>query len=157
MGISIPSVLGQMIVFLLFVMFTMKYVWPPIMKAMEEREAKIRDGLAAAEKGKAALAEASSKSDEELKAARTQAQDIIAAANKQATQLVEKAKGDAAVEQQRIIASGHAEVEQMAAQARDALRKQVADLAVSGAEQILKREVDAKAHAEILDRLAARI
>lgn len=157
MGISIPSVLGQMIVFLLFVMFTMKYVWPPIMKAMEEREAKIRDGLAAAEKGKAALAEASSKSDEELKAARTQAQDIIAAANKQATQLVEKAKGDAIAEQQRIIASGHAEVEQMAAQARDALRKQVADLAVSGAEQILKREVDAKAHAEILDRLAARI
>ncbi|MAY25144.1 MAG: F0F1 ATP synthase subunit B [Polycyclovorans sp.] len=157
MGISIPSVLGQMIVFLLFVMFTMKYVWPPIMKAMEEREAKIRDGLAAAEKGKAALAEASSKSDEELKAARTQAQDIIAAANKQATQLVEKAKGDATAEQQRIIASGHAEVEQMAAQARDALRKQVADLAVSGAEQILKREVDAKAHAEILDRLAARI
>ena len=110
MGISIPSVLGQMIVFLLFVMFTMKYVWPPIMKAMEEREAKIRDGLAAAEKGKAALAEASSKSDEELKAARTQAQDIIAAANKQATQLVEKAKGDATAEQQRIIASGHAEV-----------------------------------------------
>ena len=157
MGISIPSVLGQMIVFLLFVMFTMKYVWPPIMKAMEEREAKIRDGLAAAEKGKAALAEASSKSDEELKAARTQAQDIIAAANKQATQLVEKAKGDATAEQQRIIASGHAEVEQMAAQARDALRKQVADLAVSGAEQILKREVDAKAHAERLDRLAARI
>ena len=157
MGISIPSVLGQMIVFLLFVMFTMKYVWPPIMKAMEEREAKIHDGLAAAEKGKAALAEASSKSDEELKAARTQAQDIIAAANKQATQLVEKAKGDATAEQQRIIASGHAEVEQMAAQARDALRKQVADLAVSGAEQILKREVDAKAHAEILDRLAARI
>ena len=157
MGISIPSVLGQMIVFLLFVMFTMKYVWPPIMKAMEEREAKIRDGLAAAEKGKAALAEASSKSDEELKAARTQAQDIIAAANKQATQLVEKAKGDATAEQQRIIARGHAEVEQMAAQARDALRKQVADLAVSGAEQILKREVDAKAHAEILDRLAARI
>lgn len=157
MGISIPSVLGQMIVFLLFVMFTMKYVWPPIMKAMEEREAKIRDGLAAAEKGKAALAEASSKSDEELKAARVQAQDIIAAANKQATQLVEKAKGDATTEQQRIIASGHAEVEQMAAQARDALRKQVADLAVSGAEQILKREVDAKAHAEILDRLAARI
>ena len=157
MGISIPSVLGQMIVFLLFVMFTMKYVWPPIMKAMEEREAKIRDGLAAAEKGKAALAEASSKSDEELKAARTQAQDIIAAANKQATQLVEKAKGDATAEQQRIIASGHAEVEQMAAQARDALRKQVADLAVSGAEQILKREVDAKAHAEIHDRLAARI
>ena len=91
-----------MIVFLLFVMFTMKYVWPPIMKAMEEREAKIRDGLAAAEKGKAALAEASSKSDEELKAARTQAQDIIAAANKQATQLVEKAKGDATAEQQRI-------------------------------------------------------
>lgn len=157
MGISIPSVLGQMIVFLLFVMFTMKFVWPPIMKAMEEREAKIRDGLAAAEKGKAALAEASSKSDEELKAARAQAQDIIAAANKQATQLVEKAKGDATTEQQRIIASGHAEVEQMAGQARDALRKQVADLAVSGAEQILKREVDAKAHAEILDRLAARI
>lgn len=157
MQASIPSIVGQMIVFFIFVLFTMKYVWPPIMKAMEEREAKIRDGLAAAEKGKAALAEASSKSDEELKAARTQAQDIIAAANKQATQLVEKAKGDATAEQQRIIASGHAEVEQMAAQARDALRKQVADLAVSGAEQILKREVDAKAHAEILDRLAARI
>lgn len=157
MGISIPSVIGQMIVFLLFVLFTMKYVWPPIMKAMEEREAKIRDGLAAAERGKAALAEASSRSDDELKAARAQAQEIIAAANKQASQLIEKAKGDATVEQQRIVASGRAEVEQMANQARDVLRKQVAELAISGAEQILKREVDAKAHAEILDRLAARI
>lgn len=157
MGISIPSVLGQMIVFLLFVMFTMKYVWPPIMKAMQEREAKIADGLAAADKAKLALADASSKSEEELKAARTQAQDILAAASKQANQVLEKAKTDAQAEQERIIANGQSEVERQVAHARDALRKQVADLAVLGAQQILKREIDAKAHAEVLDQLAAKV
>ncbi len=157
MGISIPSVLGQMIVFMLFVLFTMKFVWPPIIKAMQEREAKIADGLAAADKAKAALADASSKSEEELKAARAQAQDIVTNANRQAAQLVEKAKADAQAEQDRIIANGQAEVERQAAQARDALRQQVAALAVLGAQQILKREIDAKAHADVLEQLAARV
>lgn len=157
MGISIPSVVGQMIVFLIFVLFTMKYVWPPIMKAMQEREAKIADGLAAADKAKAALADASSKSEEELKAARGQAQDIIANASRQAAQLLEKAKADAQAEQDRIVANGHAEVGRQTAHARDALRQQVAALAVLGAQQILKREIDAKAHAEVLDSLASRV
>ena len=149
--------LGQAMAFAILIWFSYRFVWPPLMAAIEERQKKIADGLAAAEKGKAALAEASSKSDGELKAARVQAQEIIAAANKQATQMLEKAKQDGVAEQKRIVEAGRAEVEQMASQAREALRKQVADLAVSGAEQILKREVDAKAHAEILDRLAARI
>ncbi|EIT72054.1 MULTISPECIES: F0F1 ATP synthase subunit B [Hydrocarboniphaga] len=157
MQASIPSIIGQMIVFFIFVWFTMKFVWPPITKALEERRAKIAEGLAAAERGAASLKEASAKSDAELKAARAQAQDIIAAANKQATQMVEAAKGTAAAEADRIKASAQAEVASQVTQAKEALRKEVADLAVLGAARILKREVNAQAHADILQDLAGRI
>jgi len=157
MQASIPSIVGQMIVFFIFVIFTMKYVWPPITKALDERRQKIADGLAAAERSAVALREATAKSDEELKLARHQAQDILAAANKQATQMIEQAKIQAGVEAERIVASGHAEVERQVAQAKDELRKQVADLAVLGAARILKREVSAQAHAEVLTDLAARV
>mgnify|MGYP001613498730 CR=1 FL=1 len=157
MQASIPSIVGQMIVFFIFVIFTMKFVWPPIVKAMEERRTRIADGLAAAERGSRALQEASSKSEDALKAARVQAQEILAAANKQASQIVEQAKGTAQSEADRIVAKAHEDVEREVAHAREALRKQVGDLAITGAAKILKREIDAKAHADVLNELSARI
>lgn len=157
MQASIPSIVGQMIVFAIFVWFTMKFVWPPIVKAMEERRQKIADGLAAAEKGARALQDASAKSEEELKVARTQAQDILAAANKQAAQIVEHAKAHAQEEGERIVAKAHEDVQREIAHAREDLRKRVGELAVVGAARILKREIDTKAHADVLDELAARV
>jgi F-type H+-transporting ATPase subunit b len=157
MQASIPSIVGQMIVFFVFVWFTMKYVWPPITKALEERRARIAEGLAAAERGAASLKEASAKSDEALKEARAQAQDILSAANKQATQMIEQAKATASTEAERIIEHAKGEVERQITQAKEALRKEVADLAVLGAARILKREVNAQAHADILQDLAGRI
>jgi F-type H+-transporting ATPase subunit b len=157
MQASIPSIVGQMIVFAIFVWFTMKFVWPPIVKAMEERRQKIADGLAAAEKGARALQDASAKSEEELKLARTQAQDILAAANKQAAQIIEQAKAHAQEEGERIVAKAHEDVQREIAHAREDLRKRVGELAVVGAARILKREIDTKAHADVLDELAARV
>ncbi len=157
MQASIPSIVGQMIVFGIFVWFTMKFVWPPIIRAMEERRQKIADGLAAAEKGARALQDASAKSEEELKVARVQAQDILNAANKQASQIVEQAKTTAQVEGERIVAKAHDEVQRELAQARDGLRKQVGELAVAGAAKILKREINAATHADVLGELAARV
>lgn len=157
MQASIPSIVGQMIVFVIFVLFTMKFVWPPIMKALEERRQKIADGLAAAEKGAQTLKAATARTEEELKAARQQAQDIIAAANKQAAQIVEQARIQAQVEAERIIASAQDEVQRQIAHARDALRKEVADLAVLGAARILKREINPSVHADVLGDLARRI
>ncbi|WP_028080153.1 F0F1 ATP synthase subunit B [Solimonas soli] len=157
MQASIPSIVGQMIVFFLFVFITMKYIWPPITKALEERRTKIAEGLAAAEKGARSLQDASLKSEEALKEARVQAQDILAAANKQAAQLVEQAKGTAQAEAERIVARAHEEVQREVAHAREELRKQVGELAVAGAAKILKREIDTKAHADVLNELAAKI
>lgn len=157
MQASIPSIVGQMIVFFIFVVFTMKYVWPPIMKALEDRRAKIADGLAAAEKGARSLQDASAKSEEALKAARQQAQEIVASAGKQAAQMLEQSKLTAAEEADRIVARAGQETERAIAQARDALRKQVGELAVAGASRILKREIDAKAHADVINDLAARV
>lgn len=147
----------QMIAFGLFVWFTMKLVWPPIAQAMEERKAKIADGLAAAERGAQSLTEAAAKSDEALRQARAQAQDILSGANKQASQIVEQAKEQAKIEADRIVASAHEEVQRETSKAREELRKQVGDLAVLGAAKILKREVNAEAHAEVLKDLAARV
>lgn len=149
--------IGQALAFAILIWFSYRFVWPPLMGAIEERQKKIAEGLAAAEKAKLALADASSKSEDELKAARTQAQEILAAASRQANQVLEKAKADAQAEQDRIVANGEAEVERQLAHARDALRKRVADLAVLGAQQILKREIDAKTHAEVLESLAERV
>jgi F-type H+-transporting ATPase subunit b len=151
------TLLFQSIAFLLFVAFTWKYVWPPILKAMNDRQLRIADGLAAAEKGARSLQDASAKSEEALKEARVQAQDILAAANKQATQMVEQAKTTAQQEGARIIAKAHEEVSNEVERARQDLRKQVGELAVIGAAKILKREIDAKAHADVLDELAAKV
>ncbi len=151
------TLIGQMIAFALFVWFTMKYVWPPITDAMQDRQQKIADGLAAAEKGARELQDAANRSEEELKKAREEAREIISGANRQANQILEEARASAQTEAARIKSQAEAEIDQGVAAARDALRKELAVLAVSGAEQILKREIDAKAHSDIIDRLSAQI
>lgn len=151
------TLIAQAIVFVVFILFTAKFVWPPLMKAMTDRQNRIADGLAAAEKGSRSLADASAKSEETLKAARAQAQEILAGANKQATQLVDQAKVQAKTEGDRIVAAAQDEVKREVARAREDLRKQVGELAVLGAAKILKREVNAQAHADVLADLAARV
>jgi F-type H+-transporting ATPase subunit b len=151
------TLFAQAIVFAIFIWFTGRFVWPFLMKKVEERQKIIADGLAAAEKGNRSLEEAAARSQEELKAARSQAQDILSAANKQASQLVEQARAQAKTEAERIAEAAKGEVDRQVQQARDQLRKQVGELAVTGAAQILKREIDAKAHAQVLTELAAKI
>lgn len=151
------TLFAQAAVFAIFIWFTARFVWPPLMRAVEARQKQIADGLAAAEKGNRSLEDAAVKSAEELKAARGQAQDILGAANKQATQLIEQARGQAKQEAERIAEAAKGEVERQVQQARESLRKQVGELAVIGATKILKREIDAKQHAEVLQDLAARV
>ncbi len=155
---SITSTLiFQMIVFLILVWFTMKFIWPPITAALDERAKKIADGLSAADKAKAELAGANKRVEEQLSAARTDATQRLADAERLAQQMVEEAKGRASEEGAKIIAAAKAEAEQEATKAREVLREQVAALAVKGAESILKREVNAGVHAELLGRLKAEL
>jgi F-type H+-transporting ATPase subunit b len=151
------TLFAQSLVFLALIWFTKAYVWPPVINALNERQKRISDGLAAAERGARALQDASLKSDEALKEARAQAQDILSAANKQAAQALDQAKLTAKTEGERIVAAAREEVQREVAHAREELRKQVGELAVIGASKILKREIDAKAHAEVLKDLAARV
>ena len=147
----------QMIVFLILVGFTMKYVWPPITKALDERIAKVEAGLSAADKAKADLASANQRVEQQLSAARNDAAKRLADAERLAQQMVEEAKGRASEEGAKIIAAARAEAEQESVKARAVLRDQVAGLAVKGAEQILRREVDAGMHAELLSRLKTEL
>jgi F-type H+-transporting ATPase subunit b len=151
------TLIVQSVTFLVFVFLMWRFVWPYIIGAMQTRQAKIAEGLSAAERGEKALKDAANKSEGELKAARAQAQEIIGAANKQSARLLEKAKADAEAEKARILAAGRSEAEREIAQAKEALRKQVGELAVAGATKILKREIDAKAHADVLSELAANV
>ncbi len=147
----------QMIVFAILVGFTMKFVWPPITAALDERAKKIADGLSAADKAKSELAAANKRVEAQLSAARDDAAKRLADAERLAQQIVEEAKGKANDEGAKIIAAAKAEAEQEAVKAREALREQVAGLAVKGAEQILRREVNAGVHAELLSRLKAEL
>ena len=147
----------QFVVFFILAMFTMKFVWPPLMKALDERAAKIAGGLAAADRGKADLAAAEKRVQTELAGAKEQVQERIGDAEKRAAVIIEEAKRTAADEAARIVAAAHADAAQQIARARDELRGQVAALAVKGAEQILKREVNASAHADLLARLATEL
>ena len=147
----------QMIVFAILVGFTMKFVWPPITAALDERAKKIADGLSAADKAKSELAAANKRVEAQLSAARDDAAKRLADAERLAQQIVEEAKGKASDEGAKIIANAKAEAEQEAIKAREALREQVAGLAVKGAEQILRREVNAGVHAELLSRLKAEL
>ena len=147
----------QMIVFVILALFTMKFVWPPITAALDERAQKIRDGLPAADRAKAELATANKRIEEELSVARTDAAQRLADAERLAQSMIEEAKSRASDEAAKIVAAARAEAEQEATRARETLREQVAQLAVRGAEQILRREVDARAHADILRQLQAAL
>jgi F-type H+-transporting ATPase subunit b len=146
-----------MIVFAILVWFTMKFVWPPITAALDERAKKIAEGLSAADKAKADLAVANKRVEEQLSAARDDAAKRLADAERLAQSMVEDAKGRASEEAAKIIAAAKAEAEQEIVKAREALRDQVAVLAVKGAEQILRKEVNATVHGELLGRLKAEL
>jgi F-type H+-transporting ATPase subunit b len=149
------TLIAQMVVFLVLAWFTMKFVWPPLISALDERARKIADGLAAADKGKAELEAAHRRVDQELASARNEGQHRIAEAEKRAQLVADEIKRNAQNEAARIIAQAKAEAEQQVVKAREALRADVAALAVKGAEQILKREIDEKAHADLLNQLKA--
>jgi len=151
------TLLFQMIVFFVLGWFTMKFVWPPLTKAMEDRRQKIADGLAAAEKGKADLAQAQARIHLIEADAKTQTQARLAEVDKQAVVLLEQARRDAEAEKARILAQAQQEAAQEVQRARAALRDDLAALVVKGAEQILQREVDAKTHAGLLDQLKAQL
>ena len=147
----------QMIVFAILVWFTMKFVWPPITAALDERARKIAEGLSAADKAKAELANANKRVEQQLAAARDDAAKRLADAERLAQQMVEEAKAKASEEGAKIIAQARAEAEQEAVKAREALRSQVAALAVKGAEQILRKEVNAGVHSDLLNRLKTEL
>ena len=151
------TLIVQMIVFLILVWFSMKFIWPPITAALDERAKKIADGLSAADKAKSELSAANQRVEQQLSAARTDAAKRLADAERLGQQLVEEAKARATEEGSKIIAAAKVEATQEASKARDALRDQVAGLAVKGAEAILRREVDAGVHAELLTRLQAEL
>ncbi|PXW94576.1 F-type H+-transporting ATPase subunit b [Sphaerotilus hippei] len=147
------TLLAQIVVFAILWWFTMKFVWPPITKALDERALKVADGLAAADKAKLELASANKRVEEQLVQSRNETARLLADADKRAQAIVEEAKKRAEEEGAKIVAAAKAEVDQLAVQARETLREQVAVLAVKGAEQILKREVNVGVHADLLTRL----
>ena len=151
------TLIAQLIVFLILVAFTMKFVWPPITKALDERAQKIADGLSAADRAKSELSAANQRVEAQLSAARTDAAQRLADAERLAQSMVEEAKGRANEEAAKIVSAAKAEAEQESIKAREALREQVAQLAVKGAEQILRREVNAGVHAELLGRLKTEL
>ena len=151
------TLFAQAVTFALFIWFTVKFVWPPLLRAIEARQKTIADGLAEAERGRNSLADAQKQTDQLLREARNRAQEIMAAAEKSASQRIEESKGQAKTEGDRIVAAAHAQIQQEVQAARQQLREQVAQLAVAGAEKILKREVDATAHADMLNQLKAQI
>jgi F-type H+-transporting ATPase subunit b len=140
----------QALSFAALIWFTVRFVWPMITDAMDERTKRIADGLAAAEAGKQSLERSAKQAEEAISQARGRAAEIVAQAEKRASQMIEEAKASARTEGERLVAGAKAEIDQEVARAREALRGQVAALAVAGAEQILRREVDAKAHADLI-------
>jgi len=151
------TVIAQAVAFALFIWFTVKFVWPPMLRAIEARQKQVADGLAAAEQGKKSLESSSKQAEQAIQAARVRAAEIINQAEKRDAQMVEAAKAAAKEEGDREKAGARAEIEQQAQRAREQLRDQVAALAVAGAEKILRREVDAKAHAELLDGIKKQL
>lgn len=151
------TLIGQSIAFFVFVWFVMKYVWPPLIAALEERKKTIADGLAAAEKGKHEQELAEKAAEKHIKVAKDQAAEIVAQAQKRATEIVEEAKHGAKEEADRIKAAANAEIDQEVNRAKEHLRQQVAGITIAGAEKVLKREIDEKAHGDIVDELIAQI
>ncbi len=151
------TLFAQFVVFFILAIFTMKFVWPPLMKALDERAERIANGLAAADRGKAEMAAAEKRIAAELAATRDESTKRIADAEKRAAAIIEEAKQQASAEAARILEGAKADAEQQVTRAREELRAQVATLAVAGAEQILKREVNAAAHADLLNRLSTEL
>lgn len=151
------TLFAQLVVFFILALFTMKFVWPPLMKALDERAQKIASGLAAADRGKAEMAAAEKRAQAELATARDEGQKRIGDAEKRAQGIIEDAKRTASEEAARIIAAARTDAEQQVTRAREELRAQVAAIAVKGAEQILKREVNASAHADLLNQLKTEL
>ena len=156
MGINMTLV-GQMVTFLVFIWFTKKFVWPPVMKAMEERRTKIAEGLEAAERGQKALEEADAQVAERIREARQQASQIIEQAERRRSEIVEEAKDEAREQGERLLAQAQAEIEQETNRVREALRGEVAAIALAGARQLLEKEIDAGTHRELLDKLASQL
>jgi F-type H+-transporting ATPase subunit b len=151
------TLVAQALVFALFIAVVVKFVWPPLLRAIETRQKQIADGLAEAERGRASLSEAQTQTEILLREARARAQEIVTQAERTATQRIEESKSQARSEGERLIVSAQAAIQQEVQSAKQQLREQVAHLAVAGAEKILRREVDAKAHAAMLDQLKAQL
>ncbi|HEY3519607.1 MAG TPA: F0F1 ATP synthase subunit B [Rhodanobacteraceae bacterium] len=151
------TLIGEVIAFLIMIALTMKFVWPPLTRAIEERQHKIAEGLEAADRARKELADADARVAEDIKAARAEAAQIIERANQQATQIVDKARTDALMEVAKLKAAAQADIDNMAHRVRAELRGQVAQLAVAGAEKILKREINADAHKALIEQLVAEI
>ena len=151
------TLLGQAITFAILIWFTMKFVWPPLMAAMAERAKTIADGLAAAERGKHDLELAEKRAAEILRQGKEKASEIIAASEKRATEIIEEAKANAKTEGDRILVAAKADIDQEVFRAKEQLRTQVTAVALAGAGKILGREIDAKAHNDLLDKLVAEI
>ncbi|MFC3531646.1 F0F1 ATP synthase subunit B [Vogesella facilis] len=149
------TLLGQAITFAILVWFTMKFVWPPLTNMMEERAKRIADGLAAAERGKQDLEAAEKRVADELRQAKQQATELVIAAEKRASQIVEEAKDVARTEGAKLVADAKAQIDQEVLRAKESLREQVAGLAVAGAEKILRKEIDAAKHADLLASIKA--
>jgi F-type H+-transporting ATPase subunit b len=151
------TLIAQAIAFAVLIWFTVKFVWPPLLNAIETRQKEIADGLAAAQEGKSALEVAAKKSEATLNEAKQKATEIIGQAEKRATQIIEEAKGNAKAEGERILTGAKAEIDQEVNRAKEGLRAQVSALAIAGAEKILRKEIDGKAHSEMLSKLAAEL
>ena len=151
------TLLAQCVVFAALVWFTMKFIWPQVLDAIDQRNKEIADGLEAAAQGRSELDAAQERIEKLVSDARGQASDIIDQANGRAARIVEEAREEGERERLRLVASAHSEIERETSQARDELREQVAGLAIAGAEKILQREIDARAHGDMLARFAARI
>lgn len=151
------TLIGQSIAFIFFVWFCLKFIWPPVFNALEQRRKTIADGLAAGEEGVKKLEDAKQRYDELVNEGKEKVAEIISQGQKRHDEIVEEAKENAKEEAERIIASAHAEIEQEKRQARDDLREKVAILAITGAEQILQREVDQKTHQQVLDKVSASL
>ncbi len=151
------TLVGQLLAFILFVWFCMKYVWPPMLKILEEREKEIADGLNAASEGRRELEEANARKEEILGEAKKEAADLVGQANQRANQLVEEAKTSAQEEAEKIKVSAQNDIEQSAKRAREELRSEVATLAVAGAEKILNSEIDEKKNSELIDELTKEL
>lgn len=151
------TLIAQAIAFAVLIWFTVKFVWPPLLSAIETRQKEIADGLAAAQEGRSALEVAAKKSEATLNEAKQKASEIIGQAEKRGSQIVEDAKGTAKAEGDRILAGAKAEIDQEVNRAKEGLRSQVSALAIAGAEKILRKEIDAKAHSEMLSKLAAEL